>query len=141
MNNRGQMYLIAAVIIISLVAALLTVSNYSKKINPIEIYKLGEELEIESASLLEYGTAQNFNNLEMHHLVSSFIEEYINYSDIERLYFIFGNETEITFGGYHEFLNEEVSIKIGEEIPVTINVPSNSYVESSFSDLPPKHET
>ena len=129
------MYLIASVIIISLVAALLTVSNYSKKINPIEIYKLGEELEIESASLLEYGTAQNFDNTEMHDLMSLFIEEYIDYSDIERLYFIFGNETDITFGGYHEFIEEEVSLKIGDAAPVTIDIPQDDYIEADFPGL------
>lgn len=129
------MYIVAAVIIISLVAALMTVSNYSKKRNPIEIYKLGEELEIESANLLEYGTLQGNTSTEMQILVEDFISEYINYSDIERLYFIFGNETDITFLGYHEFLNENVTIQIDSSPEETISIPAMELTKKDFSGL------
>jgi len=111
--KRGQVYLIAAVVIVGIIIALATVINYSKKQNPIEIYNLGEELGTESVNILEYGTYNNYNNIQMTNLLLSFIEEYSRYGNIERLYFVFGNLTEISFVGYHEIIVDMVRITAG----------------------------
>ncbi len=55
MNKRGQFYLIAAVVIISLIISLVLVTNYSQKTENVRVYDLAEELKIESGKTLDLG--------------------------------------------------------------------------------------
>jgi len=121
-TKKGQIYLIAAVVIVGIILALATIINYSKKKNPIEIYNIGEELGTESVNILEYGTYKQLNNTQMKALLISFIGEYSRYGNIERLYFIFGNLTEIAFVGYHEFIVDRVYVTAGG-ITTNITIP------------------
>lgn len=123
--NKGQVYIIAAVLIVGTIIAFATIMNYSKKKNPIEIYNVGEELGTESVNILEYGTYNNFNNTQMKKLLISFIGEYSRYGNIERLYFIFGNLSGITFVGYHELIVDRVYLTSGTNtIEITIPDPN-----------------
>src|SRR3989344_886621 len=52
-HKRGQFYLIAAIVIISLIAGIFTIANYSKKQDISKVYDLKRELEIESGKMLD----------------------------------------------------------------------------------------
>jgi len=124
-NKKGQFYLIAAIIIITVIVGFVAISNYSKRKSIIKLYDLGEELGIESENVLDYGTYNEYNESEMEALLNDFIESYAQYIEegIE-IYFIFGNSEKITIIGYRE-LEDVPSIAVytdpGKEIIVTIN--------------------
>lgn len=117
-GEKGQFYLLAAIIIIMIIITFAAVSNYSKKKEITRLYDLGEELEIESMSVLDYGTYSEFDETTMILLLEGFIEAYADYGDLERIYFIFGNTENITVMGYQELITGEIQVDVGEEISV-----------------------
>ena len=54
-NKSGQFYILATIVIISLIVGLLAITNYSQKKEDLRVYDLGNELESESAKILDYG--------------------------------------------------------------------------------------
>ncbi len=112
-NKRGQFYLLAAVIIIALILGYAAYSNYSKKKNVIRLYDLGDQLELESAKILEYGTYNSLNETQIQTLLEGFTKDYAEYSKIEKVYFIFGNVNKITVAGYHEIASGEIQVNLG----------------------------
>ena len=112
-TKRGQYYLISAIVIIMVLIGYAVISNYSKIIGYTKTYDLAEELEIESANVLEYGTYNEDIGIEqMQNLLEGFIEAYSEIGEIEELYFVFGNAELIVFMGYQQ-LQEEILIKVG----------------------------
>src|SRR3989338_965559 len=104
-QKRGQFYLVAAIIIISLIVGFAVVSNYAKKKAVIKLYDLKQELGIESGSVLDYGTYNKYNKEAMKNLLQDFIEEYVQYTgEGKNLYFIFGNSEEITVMVYQDLI-------------------------------------
>ena len=99
-NKRGQFYLLAAIIIIGAIIGFVVISNYAERRAAIKIYDLKEELEIESANVLDYGTYSELNETQMEALIKDFIEKYATHE--ENLYFIFGDEQKINVIGYSE---------------------------------------
>jgi len=99
-NKRGQFYLLAAIIIIGVIIGFVAISNYAERRAAIKIYDLKEELEIESANVLDYGTYSELNETQMEVLIKHFIEQYAAYE--ENIYFIFGDEQKINIIGYCE---------------------------------------
>jgi len=113
-QKRGQFYLIAAIIIITMIAGLVVISNYSKKREAVKLYDLGQELGIESENVLDYGTYNELNESEMTALLQQFVEEYTSYAgEGKSLYFIFGNSEKITIIAYQE-LAADVYVDVGE---------------------------
>ena len=119
-QKRGQFYLIAALVIISIIIGFAAVSNYLQQKESIKLYNLGEELGIESENVLDFGTYNEFDETQMENLLKDFIETYADYIEegIE-IYFIFGNPDKITVIGYREL----------EEVPfISVYTPSDTEV-------------
>jgi len=115
-NNRGQFFLIAAIIIIVVTVGIVTVSNYAGEKEAVKLYDLGEELGIESQNVLDYGTYSQLNEEEMKMLMENFIKNYVDYiGDTGNLYFVFGNKQKIYVVGYQELTNETVCITLNPE--------------------------
>jgi hypothetical protein len=55
LNKSGQFYLIAAIVIISLIVGFFLISNYSKKKENVRVYELSEQLKIEGKKVVDYG--------------------------------------------------------------------------------------
>lgn len=114
-NRRGQFYLIAAIVIISVVIGFAVISNSPKKDIPVKLYDLKQELGIESAEVLEYGTYNELNETEMKALLQNFVTEYVAYAGADRnLYFLFGNSGKILVMAYQNLVSESASIDVGE---------------------------
>jgi hypothetical protein len=110
--KRGQFYLIGAFIIIMILIGYAVIANYSRILGNTKTYDLAEELRIESAYVLEFGTYdENLNITQMQGLLEGFIESYSDVGEIDELYFIFGNSQNITFMGYQQ-LNETVLVGV-----------------------------
>jgi len=138
--NKGQVYILVAVVIIGLVIAFATAINYSKRKNQIEIYNLGEELGTESVNILEYGTYNKLNNTQMKELLVSFINEFSRYGDIERLYFIFGDLDEITFVGYHDDILVDTISVLTNGTDTDIRIPSINGTNPVIEDFYPSRD-
>lgn len=54
-GKRGQFYLIATIVIISLLVGVFVLSSYSKGKSQSRVYELGNELKRESSKMLDYG--------------------------------------------------------------------------------------
>ena len=109
-EKGGQFYLIATIIIIAIIASLIIVSNYSREKSNIKFNYLGEELTIESGHVINYGTK---NSKDLKILLDNFTRTYITYSNAENLYFIYGNESEITVMGYKRLSSGTILINAG----------------------------
>ena len=111
-RKRGEYYLISAVVIIMVLIGYVVISNYSRIVGYTKTYDLAEELEIESANVLDYGIYNEYIEIEqMQNLLEGFIEAYSEIGEIEELYFIFGNAEQIVFMGYQQ-LQDEILIKV-----------------------------
>ena len=110
MKKRGQFYLLTTIIIITIIVSLITVSNYSRERSNIKFFYLGEELEIESEKVLDYGIK---NNKNMKELLENFTRDYSNYSNTENSYFIFGDNNEVTVTGYKKLSFGAIFIDAG----------------------------
>ena len=113
LNKRGQMYLIAAVIIVTIILGFAAISNYSKKKSTIKLYNLKEDLQIASENVLEYGVYNELDANDMRLLLEEFIELYTEYigEGIE-IYFVYGNLDVITVATYSELTSIDVGDKL-----------------------------
>jgi hypothetical protein len=111
-DNRGQFYLLSAIVIISIIIGFSAISTYTKKTGEIRVIDLGEELGIESSNVLDYGTY----NIEQASNLSNFLIDFAsNYSEYlgedTELSFIFGSpeDTTATVVNYEEIITSSVS--------------------------------
>lgn len=115
-DNRGQFFLIAAVIIIAVIVSIVTITNYTHKKEVVRLYDLGEELGIESQQVLDYGTYSELDEEEMTELIENFIENYVSYIEEDKnIYFVFGNKNRINVIGYQDIIPEEVRVCLNLE--------------------------
>ena len=135
MKKKGQFYLLAAIVIISIIIGFAAIANYSKTTGSTKVYDLGEELKIESANILDYGTYSGLDEEQMINLLEGFIEAYSEYGEIESLYFIFGNMKNIVVMGYQELSeNVEVSGDVSEDF---ISQIEGGIFSQEFTPSPP----
>ena len=136
-TKRGQFYLIAAVIIITVIIGFVTVANYSRKKTSVKLYDLGEELGIESQNVIDYGT---YAGGDIDILLEQFIESYVDYAGGgKNLYFLFGNSSSIKVIAYQE-LEESVSVDGSELIIINgkgekMHTPSTNKVAILIGDV------
>ncbi len=120
-NKKAQFYLVAAIVLVTVTVAFITIANYSQKRTPVTIYDLGEELGIESQNVLDYGTSQGG---DMETLLTNFVEDYKVYAgESKNLYFIFGTEGDIQIKAYQDLIDVSEGIEYTEgagQIVVTI---------------------
>jgi hypothetical protein len=109
-NRRGQFYLVAAIVIITILIGFSVVSNYSRNREVVQLYDLKQELNIETARVLEYGTYQEE---EADDLLADFAESYADYAgEGKNMYFFFGNFQKVTAVAYQDLSNDLIDIAI-----------------------------
>ena len=112
-NKRGQFYLIAAMIIIAMVIGLVTIVNTSQKQEFDEIIEAAEELSIEAEAVLDEAV---INNKVVNTQIGTFIGHYIEYTNVENVYFFYGEKPEITIKAYRKKTPARIGINIGGDI-------------------------
>jgi len=142
-DKTGQFYLVSAIILAAIVISIITVSNYSKKNEYLDLNSLRDELKIESAKVLDYGLNNKFSQAQMNQLLQNFTQKYIDTeSGDKNLYFVFGNQGNVTLKGYqnaiHSVSLDSTAITsssgafTGTIDPlgnsVTLNIDENSYI-------------
>ncbi|MEN7982127.1 MAG: hypothetical protein ABFQ65_01625 [Nanoarchaeota archaeon] len=107
-DKKGQFYLLSAIIIISIIIGFSAVSTYTKT-SEVKIFDLGEELDIESTNVLDYGAYNAVEDLDT--LLNNFASNYSEYiGEDKELSFVFGNpeDDSVTVINYEEVILGEV---------------------------------
>jgi len=88
-DKRGQFYLLAAVVIVSMIIGFVGVNNLLKRGGGVDLDYTGEELDFESGQVLEYGVTYDG---ELGELVEHFTTSYEEYAGSEKeILFVFGD--------------------------------------------------
>ncbi|MBA7615526.1 hypothetical protein ES703_22807 [subsurface metagenome] len=112
-DKTGQFYLISAIILATLVIGIVTISNYSRKESNLKLHDIKEEIQIESAHVLDYGLYNKLSEAGLYTLLLTFTTDYINYQGKDKdLYFVFGDQNNITVTGY-QGTKKQVSVSSG----------------------------
>ena len=109
MRKRGQFYLITTILIISVIAGLILVTNYSQKKSNVDLDYLREELILESEKVIDHGLN---NNKDMKGLLTDFTTKYPNYSPADDFYFLFGNKDIMTIAGFKKLTSGSITANI-----------------------------
>lgn len=118
-NKSGQFYLISAIIVATIVMSIVVISNYSKKQEYSDLKSLKEEIQIESARVIDYSLNNGESDSEINTRLQDFTQQYIDLeSGNKDLYFIFGTSDNIILKGYqrnsHEVLLDSTIITATE---------------------------
>jgi hypothetical protein len=134
-DNRGQFYLLSAIVIISIIIGFSAISTYTKKTGEIRVIDLGEELGIESSNVLDYGTYNSEQVSNLDSFLKNFVGNYSGYvGEDTELSFVFGSsdDTTVTVVNYEESITGTVTYG-GTTITTTSrieNVTSSTVVSS-----------
>ena len=102
MNKRGQIFLVAAILIVSIVISLATAVNTVKVSgNDEAFYDLAEEVGFETKKVLDYGVFNSNSQEDINSLMDSYLENYKDYLAPEETLFIYGN-AQILFAKYFD---------------------------------------
>ena len=126
MNKRGQFYLVSAVVIIGLLIGFTTIANYSKKETYADIQNLQEEIGIEGNAVLEQMDYQGMGESTKLGRFEEFAETYYNNEEKQNLFFMFGNDDEISVIKYQELENEDIFVN-GDDISTLADGTRNDY--------------
>ncbi|MBU2052837.1 MAG: hypothetical protein V1788_00325 [Nanoarchaeota archaeon] len=133
-NKRGQYYLVAALIIITIIIGFVTLSNYSEKISTeTTVYGLEKGLEVESAKVLDYGVYNGLDEVNMAQLLEGFSQAYSEYAELDKLYFIFGNSQNVSVAGYHDLEDGEVLVNLGGKESSKIKIDKQIYKKQDYT--------
>ncbi len=115
-NKRAQFFIIGAIVIILIVLGFYGVKNVIRSSNNSEkIYDLKDELNVESASVVDYGL---YSNNDTGALLDDFTDKYTSFAGQGKsLYFIFGDKDNIIVKGQEDVLTGNIGVQIGNSEP------------------------
>ena len=98
-GNKGQFYIIAAVIIIAVIIGLMSTGYLRTSSEKVRVYNLGDELSIESAKVIDYGVYNEIVASDSNELIETFlvnVEENLYDQDPgNEFIFVYGNINEV----------------------------------------------
>ena len=103
MNKRGQFYLIAAIVIVTIAVGFVVISNSASAQQTPNIYFLRDEIKIESSKVIDYSANSQLTGTQIQSTLTDLSSRYINNSQNSNFYFIFGNTTNMTFMSYEAY--------------------------------------
>lgn len=93
-DKKGQFYLLAAVVIITIILGFATVNNMLKRGGDVRLSDTGEELDFESAQVLEYGVVGYAG--DTNELIEHFTTSYESYAGAgKKIIFIIGDSSDL----------------------------------------------
>lgn len=115
--KNAQFYLIAAIIIVTVIIGLSTVTNYVlTKDQPLKFYDLSSEAGEEGARVVDYGI---YNAADIQGKIETFLSDFLRYSEEKEedteFVFIYGNEVEATATAYTTEGTGGVGITYGDQ--------------------------
>lgn len=129
MNKRGQFYLIAAIIVISISIGFVVISNSVSSPQNYNINYLKDELSIESQRVINYGIFNQYSNAQMANSLYSFANLYMNSTQQNNWYFVFNGTNGMNFTTYQNFPS---TVKIYNSL---VNIPKKSVYSQNFNSI------
>src|SRR3989344_7241072 len=97
MNQRGQFFLMAAIIIAGILFGITSITNVARGGSEQRaFYDLSEEVNFETKRVLDYGV---YNEKDLDSLLEGFLIEYADYIAQEKVLFVFGNKDSVNLTG------------------------------------------
>src|SRR3990172_7608482 len=131
MNRRGQFYLITAMIIVTLIASFVTITNYSKKTPDARIENIGSELKYEAGKVIDFAIA-NPSEGSIDEKLLDFTKQYSESSEADNFYFIFGDSSSIRVAGLQK-RDGILSIQGVTDANPELTLTAGSYNSNLFS--------
>lgn len=111
MQKRGQLYFVAALIIVVLIIGLGAVYNYANSSQEDKsVFDLSEEIDYETSRVIDRGVFAGETIEAQNNQINQIVEYYSNRNPNSELVTLIGNTTQIT--SYHYRLDEEGAICI-----------------------------
>ncbi|MFH1325152.1 MAG: hypothetical protein ABIH49_00080 [archaeon] len=130
MEKRGQFFLLATIILVTVIAGVSSVYNYAAQKSQQKFYYFGDELEVESEKVIDY---VNNNELNFKDVMTDFTQDYTDYSDADNFYFLFGDTNSIRFAGYKRIEDGTVTVKQVVEGDTEIYLTKETYKTQDFT--------
>ena len=126
MNQKGQVFLMAAIIIAGLLFGLTKISNRGvAREEPESFYDLADEIGFEAKRVLDYGVITGQPSAGFTFQLLNSYSEYISDEDVV---FIFGNATGVYAVYYQTFTNLNTVSLGGIGFPITVTLASQTPV-------------
>lgn len=107
-SKKGQFYLLAAIIIVVIIAGFATINNYAQKKEIVKLYDAGDELNIESSKVLDYGVSSTTG---LDDVIDDFTNQYDEYAGEDKeIYFIFGNQDSVSLITSEDMITGKISL-------------------------------
>jgi hypothetical protein len=118
-NKRGQVYLVAAIIIVMILAGIASVKTYAiARTEPRKIKDISSELKEETSRIIDYGI---YSNANLNNLLNSFDNEFSEYflkkTEETNILFIYGNKTNLYSVQYNNQYTGAVFATVGGASP------------------------
>lgn len=142
MNKRGQFYLVAAMIIISIMLGFMAYQSHLRTV-PVsqKVYDLGKELDLETAQVLDYGIYSSPSQQQA--ILNSWANNFSQYSskksEQEKFIFVYYDKNSAQFKGTEFTSVDSGCIGVGDEFTsICTEEPVATDVTSSCSSTDDK---
>lgn len=133
MNKRGQVFLIAALIIVGLLISLSRIYNESNaRKEPEAFFDLAKEIGFETKRVLDYGVINNVSNVS--DLASQLIGKYGELIGNEDVAFVYGDSQNLS-AYYYQTFDVVGAVSIFSNNYVTLRIASGRNVEVTRSQI------
>lgn len=120
MNKRGQFFLLAAALFLSVIIGLTSIVNSVSLGNENEyFYDLSKEIKYETNQVLDYGV---FNSKDLDSIIKDFLIKYKDYVAQDQIVFIYGDAVSVDALYYASDSVGVVGINTGSITPTSITI-------------------
>ena len=130
MNKKGQMYLVAAIILVLAISGIASVRTYAEiKSEPRKVQDLGSELTEEGVRIVDYGiySRQNLTRILNNFTDTEFAPYFLKKTDNTSIVFVYGDVDELYSVQYLEQYTGTVYATLGGAAPAW--QPASIYAE------------
>ncbi len=128
MNRRGQIFLIATIILVGILIALTSLTNRGVvKKEPEAFYDLADEIDFEVKKVLDYGVINGGQNTMT--FANQLLNNYSEYVASDDIVFIYGDSVSVS-AIYYQSLTNLNAVSLGSIfVPVSYTLASQTSVE------------
>ncbi len=133
MNKRGQVFLMAALIIAGILISVVRISNESTTLDePEAFFDLSDEISFETKRVLDYGVINAEPNIS--ELASQLLSNYSEAIGNQDVAFVYGNAVTGVYAYYYQSI-QVVAVTLFDGVVVPITIQSGSQIEAEYSSV------
>lgn len=133
MNKRGQVFLMAALIIAGILISVVRISNESTTLDePEAFFDLSDEISFETKRVLDYGVINAEPNIGG--LASQLLSNYSEAIGNQDVAFVYGNAVTGVYAYYYQSI-QVIGVTLLDGIAVPITIQSGSQIVANYSSI------